>query len=252
MIDMIHIAVSISETGLLARISSTSSNIIRPSDSFVLTTGQIVPISFHNDLNNLLSMSSSVHKLDNFVSRVHMNKPLIHSTTSPTELLSPSKSVNNLNNWNQAEEIELDALVIKTPSLFSVYKDLKVLNRATEPVLNRATESVLSRTPEPVLSRTPEPALGQASEPVLKSNLKTSPNLTPKKITYNEEVIVHDVEIEDGNTIKKVDYSKQNSIPLGRTHKSIPPNFPLYKYRVVKTDDIREYINYIWGKNGYT
>jgi hypothetical protein len=241
MITMIHNAVSISETGLLARSSSSSSNIIRPSDSYVLTTGQIVPISFHNNLNNLLSMSSSIHKLDNFVSRVQMNKPLIHSPTPSimtlekkfiTDILSPSKSVNNLNNWNQADEIELDSLVIKTPSLFSVYKDLEVLGQASEPVPESASES--------------------ASEPVLKSNLKTSPNLTPKKITYNEEVIVHDVEIEDGNTIKKVDYSKQNSIPLGRSHKSIPPNFPLYKYRVVKTDDIRKYINYIWGKNGYT
>jgi hypothetical protein len=78
----------------------------------------------------------------------------------------------------------------------------------------------------------------------LKSILKTRPNIIPKKVSYDVDVNVIDIEIDDGNVIKKVDYSKGNTIPLGKYSKS--PNF-----ENTLTDNVRPKINGLWRSNGY-
>jgi hypothetical protein len=114
--------------------------------------------------------------------------------------------------------------------------------------------AVVSVVPDgTVVSVVPDGAVGAVVSTVpvvpaevneLKSILKTRPNIIPKKVSYDVDVNVIDFEIDDGNVIKKVDYSKGNTIPLGDFSKS--PNF---EYTL--TDKVRPKINGLWRSNGY-
>jgi hypothetical protein len=86
---------------------------------------------------------------------------------------------------------------------------------------------------------------------ILKKGTSPTVKKTGEHIQFNELVEQHEFEIDDTNTIVKVNYDTRNSIPLGSSAKKIPPNFPLYRFRTVRTDDIREYVNDIWKQNGY-
>jgi hypothetical protein len=234
MIAMFRMSVSISESALIARISSISSNIIGqigpvilPNvqiSPVILPNVQIVPISFHNNLNNLLSLSRPIG------SSIILSKPL--SLSRPID----------------------SSIILTKPSGLEkefISKLLSPSNSVHKQVSNQLVEPVPEPVPNQLVEPVPETVPNQLVEPVLKSNFKTTPNLVSKNIRYDEQVVVHDFEIDDENVIKKVDYSKQNSIPLGEYHSRLPRNFPLYKFRTVKTDDVRDYINDMWKKNGY-
>jgi hypothetical protein len=77
-----------------------------------------------------------------------------------------------------------------------------------------------------------------SSQPI-KSILKKE----KRHININEEYNIRDTfEIDDGHVIKKVDYSKQHSIPLGRVSQ---------RNEYYTTDSIRKYINDKWKAHGY-
>lgn len=273
---MIRMAVSISETALISRISSISSNIISQTSQLTLPTGQIVPISFHNDLNNLLSLSSPM-------TRVHMSSAILSRPTMSSDILTRPPVSSTILSRQHVSSAILTKPSGQSPSILTLEKNfissllapsnhvhvpepvpehvpeavpehvpvpvpehvvnlehVHVSNLEPEPV----PELVVNLEPEPVRVSVPEPehVVNLVPEPVLKSNLKTSPNLIPKNIKYNEEVVVYDFEIDDGNVIKKVDYSKQNSIPLGCVSQ---------KNEYYTTDSIRKFINDKWKSLGY-
>ena len=260
MIAMIRMSVSISETALISRISSISSNIIGQTSQLTLPTGQIVPISFHNDLNNLLSLSSPM-------TRVHMSSAILSRPIMSSDILTRPPVSSTILSRQHVSSAILTKPSGQSPSILTLEKKfisslLAPSNSVPEPVVNLEhvpvpepvvnlepvhvvnlePEPVVNLVPEPVVNLVPEPVVNLVPEPVLKSNLKTSPNLIPKNIKYNEEVVVYDFEIDDGNIIKKVDYSKQNSIPLGCVSQ---------KNEYYTTDSIRKFINNKWKSLGY-
>ena len=245
---MIRMSVSISETALISRISSISSNIISQTSQLTLPTGQIVPISFHNDLNNLLSLSSPM-------TRVHMSSAILSRPTMSSDILTRPPVSSTILSRQHVSSAILTKPSGQSPSILTLEKKfissllapsnhVHVPEPVPEHVPEAVPEHVVNLEPEPVRVSEPVPehVVNLVPEPVLKSNLKTSPNLIPKNIKYNEEVVVYDFEIDDGNVIKKVDYSKQNSIPLGCVSQ---------KNEYYTTDSIRKFINDKWKSLGY-
>jgi len=126
-------------------------------------------------------------------------------------------------------------------------EDLVLMRTTFKPIVLQRTDSASWNNIEVTTPPVPDvPTVPTVPDKVneLKSILKTRPNIIPKKVSHDVDVNVIDFEIDDGNVIKKVDYSKGNTIPLGDFSKS--PNF-----RYTLTDNVRPKINGLWRSNGY-